>query len=263
MKKRKLFFSFLGVALMIGFSGVQVSSASSVLSQPRSGTIKSGEEFGGSPDSTKFMKVPGGHLHGKATLQTINDDGSLTEVKYDSEKAEETITLKELKQQKLKEKELIQKELIQKELNGNIILDSIKSGEEYDNPITNMKYDSDNSQATMNLRELNNNKGSKPATKVYNLDLGEEYISDYFSAKGWRFAGYLFKAVNSPEPYLRWESHGDSAVLGTRKQALDTLESGLGIGELLYSNSYLYTAGTKTYYTHSPIQYTFYYVGNV
>lgn len=97
MKKRKLFFSFLGVALMIGFSGVQVSSASSVLTHPKRGSIKSGEEFGGSLDSTKFMKVPGGYLHRKATLQTINDDGNLTKVKYDSEKTEKTTSFKELR----------------------------------------------------------------------------------------------------------------------------------------------------------------------
>lgn len=139
------------------------------------------------------------------------------------------------------------------------------------------KYSSSNSSNTITLKEIekklkNENfedkekikiRGPKPASTVYNLSYKDNYISNNFSGSRWRFADYLFKAVNSSGSDLRWESHNDNAVIGSKQQAWNTLDSGYAEGYLINSNAYLYLSGTKTYYNHNPQNGAYYYVGNV
>lgn len=106
-------------------------------------------------------------------------------------------------------------------------------------------------------------RGATPPSTVRGLAYGASYSSNLFSGSGWRFAGYLFKAINSVGPLLRWESHNDNGVIGTETQAWNTLDSGYAEGTLINKNAYLYLNGTKCYYNHNPQNGTYYWVGNV
>lgn len=119
--------------------------------------------------------------------------------------------------------------------------------------------ESDDFVAPLNLQP----RRATPPSTVRGLSYGASYTSDYFSGSGWRFAGYLFKAINSAGPLLRWESHNDGGVIGTETQAWNTLDSGFAEGTLINKNAYLYLNGTQCYFNHNPQNGTYYWVGNV
>lgn len=116
---------------------------------------------------------------------------------------------------------------------------------------------------TINADEYIKLRGAKPSSTRYDLKYNASYRSEAFSGKGWRFAGYLFKAINTTGTALRWESYGQSAAIGTKQQAWNTLDSGWAEGQLIKKNEYLYISGTKTYYTNNPVKGTYYKVANV
>ncbi|MCO5447798.1 hypothetical protein NG844_10245 [Enterococcus faecalis] len=195
--------------------------------KPRSGYLTEETMFGGQADSTEYMKMPeGGYLHGEATLHSLDDEGNVKVEKYNSRKEPKNniITLGEIKENNNEEKKTVNKSTFPKEID---------------------------------LR------GTKPSNTVYDLSYKANYISNNFSGKGWRFAGYLFRAVNSAGSDLRWESHNDNGVIGSKQQAWNTLDSGYAEGYLINTDSYLYLSGTKTYYNHNPRNGAYYYVGNV
>lgn len=227
-------FSFKNMVLLlaIAISGAFFSTActtaqASEIDKPiRSGIVGKTDYFHDMNDSEKVLALPnGGFLHGEGTLYDISDLTKALEV-YNSETDPKSITVGQAKE-------------IMKEQKENVVVESI-----FPSKIL---------------------RGAYPPSTLINLSYGGSYTSDYFSGSGWRFAGYLFAAVNSAGPNLRWESHGDQGCIGTKQQALNTLDSGYAEGTLINNGAYLYLYGltAKTYYVHSPLSGTYYYVGNV
>jgi hypothetical protein len=109
-------------------------------------------------------------------------------------------------------------------------------------------------------------QGANVPSETMTLGYGAEYSSNSFSGSGWRFEGYFFKAINSPLPNLIWSSHVDSGLVGTRTQANYTHNNGK---QELYDNTFVNigarpaVSGTRVYYSFSPKDGTYYYVGNV
>lgn len=179
-------------------------------------------------DSDKMVELPnGGFLHGKAVVyESVDSDKIVKE--YDSATDSSAKTVGEIKNQ------------LQNE--------SIKSN------------------LTLNLNAENQPKGAGVPTQVVGIPYGGEYVSEAFSSSGWRFGGYLFKAITSPLPNLIWSSHVDSGIVGTQAQADYTHSHGsqsVYQGTVVGVGSRVSLGGTRCFYTYSPINGTYYYVGNV
>ncbi|NBA39235.1 hypothetical protein [Enterococcus hirae] len=112
------------------------------------------------------------------------------------------------------------------------------------------------------LDQLISPRATKPSGTVWGLSLGASYSSSAFSGSGWRFAGYLFKAINSAGPYLNWTSHVGSGVIGTETEAWNTYSSGYAIGEAIYAGGATRKSGTSTFYSYNPVNGTYYVVSN-
>lgn len=102
---------------------------------------------------------------------------------------------------------------------------------------------------------------TKPATQsVITLNANQGY-SGTMSGNKWRYAKYWFSpADNTGGPYLRWESHGDSGLVITPW-------SGEGQGTVINDGQAKYIAGPyitnqTSFSSHSPVKYSYYYVGN-
>lgn len=216
------------MVLMAGmfFSTVKSVEASNVNEIVKSGITEKTDYFHNMNDFEKVLPLPnGGFLHGEGTLYDVSDLSNALTV-YNSETDSKSITVGRAKE--------------------------ILKAQEKESEVESLFM-------SKNLR------GSTPPSKLINLSYGGSYTSNYFSGSGWRFAGYLFAVVNSAGPNLRWESHGDQGCIGTKQQAINTLDSRFAEGTLINNGAYLYLNGLtpKTYFVHSPISGTYYYVGNV
>lgn len=208
------------------FLTTNTANASEIDEPIRSGTIQNADYFQNMNDDEKVLALPnGGFLHGEGTLYNVKDPNKAIEV-YNSKTDPKSITVGQAKK----------------------VLEDQKN-----NAVTDV------------LSSESIPRGATPPSALINLSYGGSYTSDYFNGSGWRFAGYLFAAVNSSGSDLRWESHGDQGCIGTKQQAINTLDSGYAEGTLINNGEYLYLYGwvAKTYYVFNPPSGVYYYVGNV
>ncbi|MFV0560152.1 MAG: hypothetical protein ACK5NA_05500 [Enterococcus sp.] len=113
------------------------------------------------------------------------------------------------------------------------------------------------------LQNIKNPRGTSPSNTVRELGLGAAYTSSSFTGNGWRFAGYRFKAVNSPGPNLKWSVTGGSGIVGYDWQAWNTYESGVKIGTAIAPGDYpVGIDAYSTFYAYNPINGTRYHVSN-
>ncbi|EOL47145.1 hypothetical protein RV11_GL002667 [Enterococcus phoeniculicola] len=178
-------------------------------------------------DSDKLTVLPdGGVLHGRATVSSV-DDPSIIISTYDSATDSQAISVGELKKLYKAEKELSDL--------GYVYLST-------------------------------DDKSTSVPTKIMSLDYGASYSSNKFTGSGWRFGGFLFKAINSPFPNLIWSSHVDSGLVGTKSQANYTHDNGsqsVYQGVFVNVDQRLSVSNTRVYYSYSPKDGTYYFVGNV
>lgn len=109
-------------------------------------------------------------------------------------------------------------------------------------------------------------RSAYPNARPWVLGAEASYTSNYFSGKGWCFAGYTFSAKSGTGgPYLLWQSLVDSGRVGSYAQANQTAMTGSGNyaqGTAISKNQLLRIAGPSTYYTWSPLNGTRYSVAN-
>lgn len=120
----------------------------------------------------------------------------------------------------------------------------------------------ENKATFYDLEKVITPRATQPSGTTWGLSLGASYSSSAFTGSGWRFAGYLFKAINSAGPYLNWRAHIGSGVVGTATEAWNTYSSGVAIGEAIYAGGSTRMSGTSTFYTYNPVKGTYYVVSN-
>lgn len=109
-------------------------------------------------------------------------------------------------------------------------------------------------------------RSANPPTNIWKLAYGSSYTSNGFSGSGWRFAGYLFMPETGSGAYLRWQAFGDSGMVGSQQNAIDTKNTGSAYGNALYNNGYArYFTGygnKTTFYSLNPVNGSYYQVAN-
>ncbi|EPD1722774.1 hypothetical protein OLM02_03735 [Enterococcus faecalis] len=103
------------------------------------------------------------------------------------------------------------------------------------------------------------------AAGTYTVPNNGLYRSNYFSGRGWRFAGYNFRPASGTGAYLRWQTYNDSALVGTTRNARDTYNTGTGFGTIMTPGYSMYFTGPgnlTTYYSFNPAPNSYYIVRN-
>ena len=106
-------------------------------------------------------------------------------------------------------------------------------------------------------------------SQVMVLAPGQVYISKKFSGTGWRIAGYKFKAGGNGT-WLKWSTFIDDGRVGDSGDVANQLNnSSVLYGSALYKGYPQYFSGGMTtgehvmiYFTHNPINGTYYRVEN-
>ncbi|WP_288518600.1 hypothetical protein [uncultured Holdemanella sp.] len=180
--------------------------------------------FEGLNDTDKVLEMPeGGFLFGKAEIYDAEDE-SIKLGEYDSSTDRQSITVKDAKQQLIEENQ--------------------------------------------NPSKVQARATSIPS-QVMVLAPGQVYISKKFSGTGWRIGGYKFKAGGNGT-WLKWSTFIDDGRVGDSGDVANQLNnSSVLYGSALYKGYPQYFSGGMTtgehvmiYFTHNPINGTYYRVEN-
>lgn len=104
-------------------------------------------------------------------------------------------------------------------------------------------------------------RAASPPGQSYVLYANQQYTSQAFSGKGWRYSGYNFRPITGTGSYLLWEAFVDSGVVVTKVQGDVVVNPGAPRRAFSDAPRGTYTWGAY-FKTYNPIPGSYYRVSN-